>query len=249
MTTNIRELSKHDLVFLLESVEESLDCKEISQFEGLVEKVKSYLNFDHAFCTALNKKELVPLNVLDLSYPKEYLSRYFDNQYFLDDHVSTELLSTFELQHWKEVDRKYNSFENRDPATIEAYEFGLQDGITYGTIDADSKIGTCFSFAGKSIEYNYRSSTIITYLTPHLAEILRKVLYREIDSKESLLSPREKEVLTWTKEGKSSWEVGLILGIQERTVNFHLTNIKSKLNATTKTQALAIAIAKGEISI
>jgi DNA-binding CsgD family transcriptional regulator len=61
----------------------------------------------------------------------------------------------------------------------------------------------------------------------------------------TLLSKREKEVLRWLKEGKSSWEVAFILNISERTVNFHVNNIMLKLNAVSRTQAVAVAIEKG----
>jgi DNA-binding CsgD family transcriptional regulator len=62
------------------------------------------------------------------------------------------------------------------------------------------------------------------------------------------LSEREKEVLTWSKRGKSSWEISAILDITERTVNFHINNIMQKLNAVSRTQAVAVAIEKGLIT-
>jgi len=61
------------------------------------------------------------------------------------------------------------------------------------------------------------------------------------------LSKREKEVLTWSKRGKSSWEISAILNISERTVNFHVNNIMQKLNAVSRIQAVAVAIERGLI--
>lgn len=61
------------------------------------------------------------------------------------------------------------------------------------------------------------------------------------------LSEREKEVLSWSKRGKSSWEISAILDISERTVNFHVNNIMQKLNAVSRTQAVAVAIERGLI--
>lgn len=56
------------------------------------------------------------------------------------------------------------------------------------------------------------------------------------------LSLREKEVLNWLKKGKTSWDISVILGISERTVNFHINNIMQKLDAVSRTHAVAIAI-------
>jgi LuxR family transcriptional regulator len=56
------------------------------------------------------------------------------------------------------------------------------------------------------------------------------------------LKEREREVLRWTAVGKTSSEIGMILGISTRTVNFHVTAILAKLNAVNKTQAVIKAM-------
>jgi DNA-binding CsgD family transcriptional regulator len=57
-----------------------------------------------------------------------------------------------------------------------------------------------------------------------------------------LLTPRELEVLTWAARGKSAWEIGVILGITKRTVNEHAQTATRKLEAATRTEAVAIAV-------
>lgn len=49
------------------------------------------------------------------------------------------------------------------------------------------------------------------------------------------LTSREVEVLRWTADGKTSGEVGQIMSITERTVNFHINNALEKLGAVNKT--------------
>jgi DNA-binding CsgD family transcriptional regulator len=71
------------------------------------------------------------------------------------------------------------------------------------------------------------------------------VLQGEDAANQVTLSSREKEVLDWLQQGKSSWEVSVILAISESTVNFHVSNIKRKLGATNRAQALAIAARLG----
>ncbi len=55
------------------------------------------------------------------------------------------------------------------------------------------------------------------------------------------ITPREREVLGWLKQGKSSWEISVILDISESTVYFHVSNIMKKLGASNRPQAVAIA--------
>ena len=59
------------------------------------------------------------------------------------------------------------------------------------------------------------------------------------------LTPREKEVLRWTAEGKTSSEIGQILSVSVNTVLFHLKNVVGKLGASNKTQAAVKATALG----
>jgi len=56
------------------------------------------------------------------------------------------------------------------------------------------------------------------------------------------LSARQTECLWWASQGKTSKETALILGVSERTVNFHLHNAFHKLGVHSKNAAVAKAI-------
>jgi LuxR family quorum sensing-dependent transcriptional regulator len=56
------------------------------------------------------------------------------------------------------------------------------------------------------------------------------------------LTLREREVLAWSAQGKSAWEIGEILNLAKRTVDEHAKTAMRKLGARTRTQAVAIAI-------
>lgn len=49
------------------------------------------------------------------------------------------------------------------------------------------------------------------------------------------------------KEGKSNWELAMILDISERTVKFHVQNVEKKLNAVNRAHAVALAMDYGMI--
>jgi LuxR family quorum sensing-dependent transcriptional regulator len=63
------------------------------------------------------------------------------------------------------------------------------------------------------------------------------------------LTLREREVLQWIAAGKSSWDVSVILGISERTVNWLISRAGRKLNAVNRTHAVVNAIRAGQIYI
>jgi LuxR family transcriptional regulator, quorum-sensing system regulator SolR len=59
------------------------------------------------------------------------------------------------------------------------------------------------------------------------------------------LTACEIEVLKWIAVGKSSYEVGMIMNISERTVNFHINNSMAKLGIYNKIVAVARPIILG----
>ncbi|MDB5815262.1 MAG: Transcriptional regulator, LysR family [Rhodocyclales bacterium] len=59
------------------------------------------------------------------------------------------------------------------------------------------------------------------------------------------LSPRELECLSWASAGKTSWEIGMLLDISERTVVFHLQNAAAKLGVVGRQHAVAKSITLG----
>ena len=62
-------------------------------------------------------------------------------------------------------------------------------------------------------------------------------------------TPRELEILTWIACGKSDWQIGRILGISAKTVNYHAENVKRKFGVATRIQAVARALQKGAIIV
>ena len=63
-----------------------------------------------------------------------------------------------------------------------------------------------------------------------------------------MLTLREKQCVKWASAGKTAWETGVILGIKESTVSFFIDQVRVKLNAVNKTEAVAKAIKLNLIS-
>ena len=62
------------------------------------------------------------------------------------------------------------------------------------------------------------------------------------------LTPRELACLKWVAIGKTSWETGRILGLAERTINFHIQNACRKLGVHGRQAAITQALRSGLIS-
>jgi DNA-binding response OmpR family regulator len=84
----------------------------------------------------------------------------------------------------------------------------------------------------KPVDYDVLAALI----TARLARVARSAVWeKQVDVD---LRDREVETLTWAARGKTFWEIGQILGLSRRTVEFHLENARRKLGVATRTQAL-----------
>jgi DNA-binding NarL/FixJ family response regulator len=87
----------------------------------------------------------------------------------------------------------------------------------------------CDDYVTKPIDFEL----LIAIIRHRLAAAAEK----GVEKSELRLTEREAEVLTWVARGKSSSDIATILGISERTVNFHLDNAMRKAGVVTRVQA------------
>jgi LuxR family transcriptional regulator, quorum-sensing system regulator SdiA len=73
-------------------------------------------------------------------------------------------------------------------------------------------------------------------------QFYEKILANENTGK---LTAREREVVKWTSEGKTSAEIAIILGLSEHTINSHITAAVRKLNAVNRVHLVTIAFRNG----
>jgi len=66
---------------------------------------------------------------------------------------------------------------------------------------------------------------------------------------EVALTTQEVECLRWCKEGKTNWEIGEILSISQKTVEFHVGNAMRKLGAGNRITAVIMGIKTGLIAL
>jgi LuxR family transcriptional regulator, quorum-sensing system regulator CviR len=186
-------------------------------------------------------------NVVNASYPDEWLRLYWQNSFFEIDPVFQKALKKPGTQLWKDTYRTATSQKEKEFIQT-AGEFGLQTGITTGSADHACSMATFCSFAGESDIEAERYLPLMAYLGYHLHLALLRTEPRHtfvLDRCVKKLSVRELTILNWMKNGKTNWEIAQILGVTERTVRFHVESIFSKLDVTSRSQAVATAIEHG----
>jgi PAS domain S-box-containing protein len=85
----------------------------------------------------------------------------------------------------------------------------------------------------KSVARDEIQKTYLNLIKSHLEDITSPFL-QNIKSKYMNFTPTEVRVATLIREGKNSKEIGQLINISERTVEFHRNNIRSKLGVNNK---------------
>jgi DNA-binding CsgD family transcriptional regulator len=124
-----------------------------------------------------------------------------------------------------------------------AKDFGTANGIIFPVSGPLRQSG--FMWCNGNIEERFIPllEIIGTYAFYRLQQL------REPTYVKDLLTDREKEVLKWSANGKTAWEVGAILSLSKRTVEWHFTEACRKLGAVNKVQAVSLALQAGLIAI
>ena len=179
------------------------------------------------------------------TYSQEWQNEYISNNYFDIDPVLRPENYNLGYLPWNE-----SLFKDVPDFWASAQAHGLKFGVTQCLIAPSRAIG----FLSVSAECKRKQalsddeiSLHLQFLTELSMVTLNRLDEQAMQSVEYKLSKREREILLWTAEGKTSAEIAMILSISENTVNFHQKNMQKKFNAPNKTQIACYAAATGLI--
>jgi LuxR family quorum-sensing system transcriptional regulator CciR len=177
-----------------------------------------------------------------LNYPGDWQEHYFERGYHLIDPVVIRTPALERPYLWSDMVRKLDRDARERLIFDEAREAGLRSGISVPLHGPWGRVGV-LSFASQFDDAD--PSPKVNHLNVLASQF--HIAFGELnDSLRAAtaikLSTREADCLRWTAEGKSAWDVGMILGISENTANFHVKNAMKKLNTSSRTVAVLKAI-------
>lgn len=184
------------------------------------------------------------------SYPRSWAQQYIERRYEAIDPVVGTARSSQRLFQWDRRTLRLASAAQQRFFT-EAAKFGIHSGATVPIRGGFGRFAA-FTVAGnRNASLEVRPAEVMDtlqlaglYYHTHVYAKLQLGLNRLADAP---LTQRERQCLSWAACGKKMPETAKILGISTRTVVFHLENARSKLGASTVTQAVAEATQRGLI--
>ncbi|TDP64076.1 XrtB/PEP-CTERM-associated transcriptional regulator EpsA [Roseateles toxinivorans] len=134
---------------------------------------------------------------------------------------------------------------------------GLGELLVHGVSrpQRPSEIESLFIFASPGLCSSAEQRMYLDLLLPHLHSTWLRVQAVEREMKEmpaamhpvqgltrALITERERQILSWVREGMSNQQIGEVLGISPLTVKNHVQKILRKLGANNRAQAVASAM-------
>lgn len=242
------QLTHHEAVALLEIVDAARQCTEIEALYRLIDSLDRLLSFDMAVCGMARIDgggETTVQRIVNISYPQEWLSIYAERGFVAIDPVVCAHFANFSPKIWSET---YEQWGRPRPFLSLAEDFGIREGCSFGAFSPGRATATIFSLCTTE-KQSQHALKIVNHIAPYFHEALQRVMRTDLPDCIGSLTPREYEVIRWMANGKSTWDMSVILGISERTVKFHIAAILQKLGASNRTHAVAKAISNRLISL
>jgi LuxR family quorum-sensing system transcriptional regulator SolR len=181
------------------------------------------------------------------TYPSGWMKHYQEQNFIDVDPTVREGINSTGLIVWPDSPSEAPSDSRR--LWADAHDHGLVVGCAYSSWAARG----CYGLLSVARPADPLTSAEIDLVTPKMRwlanlshMLMSQFLVPKLAPEANVsLTRRECEVLRWTSDGKTSFQIGQILNITERTVNFHVNRVVLKLNATNKLQAVVKAIALG----
>lgn len=134
---------------------------------------------------------------------------------------------------------------NQDPELFEEFfGWGHRGGWAQSVMEGGGQFSMFYVDSDQVIPQSYLENEVNFHLE-WITTAVHSAMSRMRQHSPVNLSIREKEVLRWAGDGKTSDQTSQILNISVSTVNFHLRNAMMKLDAPNKTAAVVRAVFLG----
>lgn len=177
-------------------------------------------------------------------FPREWHERYVSREYFKIDPVIHYAQTSSLPAIWS--DAKFHNSQSQE-FWEEAGAVGLRAGMSFAVHGQPGVTGILSLSRDAQLNLPAPEMAALIGRAQMFASMLHDAvvridLPRLLPEQNIAMTPRERECLKWSADGKTAWEIGQILSITERTVVFHMNNVIQKLGASNKIQAIVRAV-------
>jgi LuxR family transcriptional activator of bioluminescence operon len=196
----------------------------------------------------IDLSDVIVLTNVNSSWADHYLEEGYQD----DDPLIKECITNRLPLRWTEQFRSNLRSKREDAILTDGFDYGVRRGFTVPIHGPKRELGIMSLYSDLTdrefMDMLDARQHDLHVMSLYFHDAVQKALTQvEIAPLPIPLTDREVEILQWTAHGKTAWEIGSILNISERTVNFHLQNAMSKFGVHNKTHAASKAVSVGLI--
>lgn len=239
----------------LDQLEALLQCSTPEELARAIASVSRDIGFEHwMYALDLPVVDDRRTQFMLGGYPPPWVEHYFANDYLRVDPVIGHCHARTTPFVWPAQPLRPAGADPHSHAIWrlfnEAADFGLRSGVTIPVHGLGCSWGLVSFSATRQFDPDALRDLVplLHLLASYIHESGHRFAHGEPLPPPPHLTQRELECLHWAAGGKTSWEIGRLIGVSERTVVFHLQNAARKFGVTARQQAIARAIALGLIN-
>lgn len=186
----------------------------------------------------------LPKPAITTTYSSQWIERYMEKDYASVDPtvaLAPKATGPFQWDRIEIADDASKSFLNEAK-----HDAGLNQGHC---VPLHGPYGDTFAISAASTSKEKLSDDELSHLFLICSQFHQSFirLNRSKQQENIHLTPRQRECLLWVAANKSNWEIGMIVGVEERTVRFHLEKAFARLGVASREEAVVKAIMLGII--
>ena len=227
-------------------------CQQVNSVDELAEIYSHAVGregYENCILTSVRKHALT--HVAWFKFPLGYLDTYYEQRWAKIDPVLDCSLRAPLPFFWDDVVQQTPLSRKQGSFMHECKDLGVHSGIVFPMHGPGDRV-EIFSISRRENERPDPRSHVLL----HAISVQTWARYLELREEDRFtpvedvhLTPRELEILRWCKAGKTYTQIGDILSISSKTVEFHVINVMNKLRASNKITAIVIAIQRGILDV
>lgn len=230
-------------------IEKTRAARHPAQLKTLYMQAINAEGYENAAVASTVNKQIDSISWIE--FPKGYFETYWANRWDKIDPVLAHSQVARRPFRWSEVVGRTKLTRPQLRFLHECRPLGVHSGVTIPMHGPGTRVDLVSISLRNTREVPEHRLPYLYAMTVQMWLRQNELTQRPDVSDDEIphLTKQELECLRWCKEGKTNWEIGVLFGVSEKTVEWHLANVMKKLNANNRIMAVVIALQKGLIPL
>lgn len=224
-------------------------CANVTKLEELKKLFTRFAaaeGYENNVLTSIGERRLK--SVAWYEFPDPYPEAYIANQWEREDPILGLSLIARRPFRWDDVLKMQKLRKPQQIFMAESTHLKVRDGMTFPMHGPNGRCEILSVSCREAIDPNperlglFRAVAAQTWW--RYVDLKGEATFDQVEET-CRLTPRQRDVLLWIKDGKTNSEIAEIMKVSVKTIEFHVGNVLDRLEASNRITAVVIALQRG----